>query len=143
MAFVAGGCSVPSVEGVEPNHVYTVSVDSTFTAEERTEVGKALDDWRTWSDGALDVELVDGHADVSIRRKPGELGAFSRVRRTIDLDPDELATYPSGLEAMTANIVGQMAGMALHDGCGVLGRDCARAEFTPADLASCRAAGFC
>jgi len=59
------------------------------------------------------------------------------------VNPPELATYEQGLRAMTANLVGQILGMQLHDGRGVLSRDDVVFEFTPADRDACRAAGFC
>jgi hypothetical protein len=132
LALVA--CSVPCTE-LEPGRTYFLHVDGAITAEERADVQGALDMWREASDGALDVELSDGEGDVSLVRGP--LG-FSRMRREIRLPEEQTDRV-----AVVANIVGQMAGMQLHDQCGVLGTDGIGPVLTDADRASCRETGFC
>lgn len=126
-----------------PGEEYTLEADQAFPATEREEIRTALHAWENWSDGLLCVALVDGPGDARIVREDFGTGRYSRRERALYVNPTELATYDNGLRAMTANLVGQFMGMKLHDGCGVLGAKCVTFEFTDADRASCRAAGYC
>lgn len=122
---------------------YDLATDPAFAPDERAQIASALDAWAVWTEGRLTVHLTDDVGDATILRESTGTGRYSRRERALYVNPDELSTYDDGLRAMTANLVGQFSGMPLHDGCGVLGRECVRFELSEADRASCRSAGFC
>jgi hypothetical protein len=117
------------------------------------ELSAACRDWQAWTDGALTCH-VTGDASAAtyatlVRAstgKPGRLGAVDVTGRRLVIDADSIE---QGLplifvRAMAENLLGQAAGMDLHDGArGVLSRESISAEFTDADRSSCRDAGFC
>lgn len=124
---------------------HVVSVDPSFTENERVEIHAAADLWRAETKGRLAIRLTDEHdAEVKILRgHAAALGHFDRTRGTIVLDADGLADYRAGVRSMAANMIGQYVGMPLHDGCGVLARHCVVPEFSDGDRASCEAVGAC
>lgn len=144
LAFVllasATACVIPALPPLEGEE-HTLSVDASFTPGERAGIQAAADTWRAETKGRFNVRVTEASGEVELHRGPAGLyfGHFDRGARTITIDADNLNAYDRGVQAMTANMLGQFVGMSLHDGCGVLGRECVVAEFTEADRASCSA----
>ncbi len=136
------GCALPSLEmPALEGEEHTLFVDPAFSSSERAEIEAAVGTWRTETAGRVNVRLTDEPgADVElVRAQTGIelLGHFNRMQRNITIDADALGAYPRGVQAMTANMLGQFVGLPLHGSCGVLGRDCLQADFTEADRAVC------
>ena len=134
---------MPKLDGTE----HVLSIDSAFTAEERSEIEEGAALWREATAGRMNVRVTaEPGGEATMRRGPTGGDRFGRITwasRSISIDADALAAYPHGVRAMTANMLGQIVGMPLHDGCGVLGRDCLKPKFTPADRDVCVGFGAC
>lgn len=145
------GCAAPDaiLGAPQPGDELALALSPDWSARERTAVSRALETWRSASHGCLAVHIADVNeqADATLHRGPtpdGGAGWYSRPERALTVDADAIADVPDGVEAMTANLVGQIVGMPLHDGPrGVLSRGNVTAEVTADDRASCRAAGYC
>lgn len=116
----------------EPGEPLYLTVDAAFTLEQRAEVDRATNTWRTWTEGQLDVRTTSGDGDATVYL--GE-PRYSRLERTIHVPPDAVYTF-------SLSTIGFMAGMPRHAGDGVLG-EWVTEEFNAADRESCRAAGYC
>lgn len=141
-------CALPSLEesAVQPGKRYIATTTGAWTDDEIQELRAACDLWRKETQGAIDIDLSTEPGDVEVRRSTtgsSILGRFTRFERLIIIDADALKTYEHGVGAMMANLIGQFARMKLHDGPGVLSNEDVRLEFTEADRASCREAGYC
>ncbi len=147
IAACVSGCSIP--EGPTPGSAYVLEPEGAWTATELEELAIACDEWRVWSDGALDVRIGSPGTARVVRGEAGpNFGRVDPVGGALVLDPDGLAAlgYPpsEGLRAMAENLMALAAQMAPHDGPeGILSRGNVTPTFTADDRASCRAAGFC
>ncbi len=141
------GCSIP--EGPAPGVAYVLEPEGAWTAAELAEIGVACDEWRVWSDGALDVRLGSpGDARVVRGDAGANFGRVDELAAALVIDADGLANlgYPlnDGVRALAENLIGVAAQMPRHGGpSGVLARHNVTPTFTADDRASCRAAGFC
>lgn len=143
--FVA--CTLPSPdEVIEKGRTFLLKLEATWHPSEVEQITSALEDWREVSAGRLDVRITSEGEDAVLLRRKTPIDAYawySLKERIIVIDGESLSSYEQGVKAMTMNIIGVIAGMRLHDGCGVLGKECVEPRFSEGDLRSCRERGYC
>jgi len=77
MIALLAGCAYTTPQ---PGQRYTLGADPAFSPAERTDIAAALDGWRAWSDGLVDVELTDGDGDARIVREGKGTGSSRAAR---------------------------------------------------------------
>lgn len=140
-ALALGGCSMTLVEPGDPPFV--VTPEGAWSEGEIYQLDRACREWATITEGKLSCRLgPDGDARA-IRGSTGSeyLAKLVAMERAVYLDADRM--IPGELGPVAMNAFGLASGMKLHPGKGVLSSETVSAEFTEADRASCRAAGFC
>lgn len=133
----------------EPGERYHLEPVGAWTRDELAELVGACDAWRTFTEGALDCVITSSSPDGAIVRTHVEgewYGENAAIAREIRIDADRMLAdgwSTRDVGSLARNLMGQAAGMDLHDEAGVLSRGAVSHEFTEADRASCRAAGWC
>lgn len=133
----------------QPGERYHLEPRGDWTREELEELEGACDAWRAFTEGALDCVLTSSTPDGGIVRTHVEgdwYGENVAIAREIRIDAVRMLRDGWSVRdvgSLVRNLLGQAAGMRLHDEAGVLSRDAVSHEFTEADRASCRASGWC
>lgn len=130
LALFTAGCA--SLVEPEPGDRLTLRVEGVDPAI----VANVLDEWRTRSDGRLDVEVVlDGEADAVVRF--GDESGFSRPGRYIEVSPN--SKHP---DLIIDNAIGRILGMRTHREEGLL-NETRMGQWSKADRQSCHESGWC
>lgn len=150
LLFSGSGCSIP--EGIEPGKLYLLGVKGPWTPDEIAQLQAACADWGVWTKGELLARLAvqgeepDGYF-VNGQTGTKFINRLDGANRALVINLAVLYERGFGLpmvQAQAADLLGKAAGMKLHDGPqGVLSKNLVTTDFTPDDIASCKAAGFC
>lgn len=141
-------------EGLEPGKGFAIEAVGAWTDAERAELQGACDEWRAATNGRIDCRVVPEGAGGMARFVRGWDGAgdgtYSTIEfkaRTARFDVDGMAraglSLRAGLGATSRNAIGVAARIGDHPEPGIMSSVAVTPEWTEADAASCRAAGFC
>lgn len=139
------GCSLSTEP--EIGREYRVTADSRFSPEERHELDKCAEEWRTFSSGAVSISFIEGEGDLALKRQGPSPGGYVRRDRLAWIDAESL--YSSGFDSRTGvratcmNLIGQFFGVPLHDAPGALSRGDVVPYFTEEDRRACESAAVC
>lgn len=139
------GCAL-EVPGPERGVEQRVSIDASFSADERQSLQSCADEWRIFSEGNVQVVFVESDGVMHLRRGGTFPGGYLKRNRDVWIDVDGLNREgfgASGVKATCKNLLGRLFNVPQHTDRGVLSTDDVVESFTDADRNVCRISGVC